>query len=314
MLLKHRLADFLGSLLVPVVAWFLKRARFNMAGSPRVKAALLKGGVFPLVDHFHEPLIDASELRDLDVPRQLTAIDFNGTAQAALLEAFPGDDSVTVLFETATEPNSFRLNNGYFENGDADLWFRVIQHFRPHRIIEIGCGHSTKVAQLAISHLKRGNKQYQCEHTCIDPNAAQWLDQLGPRIIRKKVEKTSLQRFSELKSGDILFIDSSHVIKPQGDVLFEYLQILPTLAPGVIVHIHDMFTPRDYPAEWLQGRQYFWNEQYLVEAFLCNNSNWEILLAANMLMHDHFELFKSKCPSLDAVNVPRSFYIRRVST
>jgi Methyltransferase domain len=300
--------------LVPLLARFLKLARFNMSIFPRIKAALRKAGVFPLVDHFHEPLIDPSGLSNLDAVRSLPAINFNSAAQVAQLDALSGDAAVNILFEPTANATAFTLNNGYFENGDADLWFRVIQHFKPRRIIEIGSGHSTKVATLAIAHLKSCDQHYDCEHTCIDPNAATWLDQLGPKIVREKVEGLPLDHFTDLAAGDILFIDSSHVIRPQGDVLFEYLQILPALAPGVVVHIHDIFTPRDYLAEWLQDRQYFWNEQYLVEAFLSYNHDWEILLASNMLMHDHFDLYKSKCPSLDRSNPPRSLYIRRVAT
>ena len=74
---------------------------------------------------------------------------------------------------------------------------------------------------------------------------------------------------------DILFIGSSHVIRPQGDVLFEYLELLPTLKRGVIVHVHDIFSPRDYPQSWLLDEVRLWNEQYLLEAFLTDNEHWK---------------------------------------
>jgi len=74
-----------------------------------------------------------------------------------------------------------------------------------------------------------------------------------------------------------LFIDSSHIIRPQGDVLFEYLEILPILNAGVFVHIHDIFTPKDYLSEWILDGKVFWNEQYLLEAFLSFNTCFKIM-------------------------------------
>jgi hypothetical protein len=108
-----------------------------------------------------------------------------------------------------------------------------------------------------------------------------------------------------------LFIDSSHVIRPQGDVVVEYLQILPRLSEGVIVGIHDIFTPRDYPRAWLVGRASLWDEQYLVEAFLTHNSAWEVMIAANVLFHDHRGALAAVCPYLTLDREPSSLYLRR---
>ena len=117
--------------------------------------------------------------------------------------------------------------------------------------------------------------------------------------------------FSQLEANDILFIDSSHIIRPQGDVLFEYLELLPTLASGVTVHMHDIFSPRNYPAEWLKEEVRFWNEQYLLEAFLAHNADWEIVAALNYLQHAHPAKLKTVCPYLEGSGQPGSFYMRR---
>ena len=93
------------------------------------------------------------------------------------------------------------------------------------------------------------------------------LEKIGVTVIRQKVEGLGKAVFAELEKGDILFIDSSHIIRPQGDVLFEYLESLPSLNRGVIVHIHDIFSPKDYLKEWVTNEVRFWNEQYLLEAF-----------------------------------------------
>ncbi|MDR2358391.1 MAG: class I SAM-dependent methyltransferase, partial [Prevotellaceae bacterium] len=122
-------------------------------------------------------------------------------------------------------------------------------------------------------------------------------------------EDVGVDFFRQLEANDILFIDSSHVIRPQGDVLFEYLELLPTLTRGVIVHIHDIFSPRDYLAHWVISEVRLWNEQYLLEAFLSFNSTWKILGALNFLHHNHYDLLKEKCPKLTPDTEPGSFYI-----
>lgn len=96
-------------------------------------------------------------------------------------------------------------------------------------------------------------------------------------MIRQGVEDVDKSLFSELGKDDILFIDSSHIIRPQGDVLFEYLELLPVLRAGVIVHVHDIFSPREYPKELVMDEVKFWNEQYLLEAFLTSNHEWRIV-------------------------------------
>jgi hypothetical protein len=126
------------------------------------------------------------------------------------------------------------------------------------------------------------------------------------------VEEVDLSLFGTLGGNDILFIDSSHVIRPQGDVLTEFLQILPRLTPGVVVHVHDIFSPRDYSSAAVVGDVSFWNEQYLLEAFLTHNPDWEIIGALNYLQHHHPAQLKKTCPYLTASKEPGSFYMRRI--
>lgn len=139
-----------------------------------------------------------------------------------------------------------------------------------------------------------------------------WLEECGIEVIRERVESIDKSIFRDLKENDLLFIDSSHVIRPQGDVVTEYLEILPMLSSGVIVHIHDIFTPRDYPEEWVLDEVRLWNEQYLLEAFLTFNSRFEILFANNYMWHEHCPEMGRKCPKLrehgDAN--PSSMYLR----
>jgi hypothetical protein len=207
----------------------------------------------------------------------------------------------------------FHMDNGAFGSGDAEYWYNLIRFKKPKRIIEVGSGFSTKIARLALEANEREDPQYACEHILIEPYEHDWLEGLGITVIREKVENTGIQMFRSLGAGDMLFIDSSHVIRPRGDVVFEYLEILPALDVGVIVHIHDIFLPRDYPAEWVVDEVRFWNEQYLLEAFLTLNSDWKVIGALNFLRHHHYEELKAKCPFLTDDREPGSFYIERVN-
>jgi hypothetical protein len=308
-----RIVDAAIAFCVPAPAWVARRLRFRLRHFPLTRAAFVRAGVFPVIDHFYDPFYNPDRLKTGRAPRILPAIDFNLACQIALLEAFPAGIEFKCL--TATDdPRQFHLANGMFEQGDAELWHQVIRHFKPARIFEIGSGHSTKVARLAIAELERTIPNYRCDHVCIDPYAPAWIDDLGARVLRQTVESVPLEMFMQLERSDVLFIDSSHVIRPQGDVLFEYLELLPSLAPGVIVHIHDIFSPRDYPTAWMKDRMYFWNEQYIVEAFMSHNKEREIIMSGNMMMHECFSLMKSKCVHLDSDFEPRSLYIRRTSS
>ena len=136
---------------------------------------------------------------------------------------------------------SFYLKNGAFESGDAEYWYQIIRTIKPARIFEVGSGHSTLMAINAINKNHEEDSTYRCKHVCIEPYEMPWLESSDVSVIRKKVEEVELSFFSQLQEGDILFIDSSHIIRPQGDVLFECLELLPSLNTGVVVHVHDIF-------------------------------------------------------------------------
>lgn len=260
----------------------------------------MKVGVFPIQDHYYEPLFNPGNLKySLRKDRNLPGIDLNISEQLDLLKLF--NYNVELLkFPMNKKENKieFGYNDGPFLSGDSEYLYNMIRHFKPSRLIEIGSGHSTLMAINAIRQNQQDDRSYRCDHTCIEPYENSWLEQTDISVLRKMVENTNIALYKELKAGDILFIDSTHMIRPQGDVLFEYLEILPQLNPGVIIHIHDIFTPKDYLTEWIIKENRFWNEQYLLEAFLSNNKDFRIIGATNYLMHNHFDSFSNKCPIL----------------
>ena len=280
---------------------------------PLCRKSLVAVGVFPVRDHFYEPLFNPAHLRrPLSEARSLPGIDLNVEEQLAFLECFACEGELGGIPGSRPESLGFYFNNGSFEAGDAEYWYQVIRKVKPARIVEIGSGNSTLMAVRAISRNREDDSGYRCEHVCIEPFKQPWLEKTGVRIVRKLVEEVDRELFSTLGRGDILFIDSSHIIRPQGDVLLEYLELLPSLKPGVIVHIHDVFTPHDYPEEWVTRDVKLWNEQYLLEAFLTSNREWKILGALNYLHRNHRRLMGAKCPYLTPEHEPGSFYLQKV--
>jgi hypothetical protein len=283
---------------------------------PQTLKTFRKSGIFPLRDHYYEPLFNPAELRKpLCEDRELMALDWNIAEQLDLLKKFGFNNELVTFPLTPERELEFYYSNGAFEAGDAEFLYNMIRFFKPRRFFEIGSGHSTLLATRAIQANHQGTAGYTCKHVCIEPYEAEWLEKLNVEVIRRPVELIGKQLFGELERNDILFIDSSHMIRPQGDVLYEYLEILPILTPGVLVHIHDIFTPKDYPPEWICHRVRFWNEQYLLEAFLSFNSEFRIIGALNFLKHQYPDELASCCPVLDKqmdLREPGSFWIRRV--
>jgi hypothetical protein len=289
---------------------------FRYLGSHRLRAsrALLRSlGVWPLRRHYYEPLFDPKDLSyPLESPRVLHGLDWNLKQQLAILESMRFVDELSsFLTKSDAHPDQFSFQNGSFHSGDADYLYSFVRTFKPRQIIEIGCGNSTRLIHAAITANRDHDATYECQHTCIEPYEVPWLDALNVKVIRERVERLPIEIFSGLSAGDLLFVDSSHIIRPCGDVLFEILQILPILSSGVFVHFHDIFTPRNYLPDWLNERTYLWNEQYLLEAFLCNNSWYKIIGSLNYLHHAHYNQLAAICAQHKEHFEPGSFYIQR---
>lgn len=315
--LLKTLLPLIDILLLPFVSLagvLLKRVRVTgFQRLPRSKRALLRIGLLPISDHYYEPFFDATSFKQpLSQDRELPGIDWNVEGQLDLLHSFHYNDELKHLTSSTTGERAFSFDNANFKSGDVEYWYSIIRLRKPKRIFEVGSGHSTLVALEAVKKNVQEDSDFQCRHICIEPYEVPWLEELGVEVMRQKVEDVPLSFFSELEANDILFIDSSHVIRPQGDVLFEYLQVLPSLQVGVIVHVHDIFSPRDYLAQWLEAEVKLWNEQYLLEAFLTSNTDWQIDGALNYLHHHHYDALQSKCPHLTPDREPGSFYMHKV--
>ncbi|MBB4639765.1 class I SAM-dependent methyltransferase [Rhizorhapis suberifaciens] len=308
--------DRVGALLAKGLAGPLRFFANSPPRASRTGDQLRKNGIAIYERHYYNPFItDQDLLHPLENDRKIPGIKLDAGQQLEFLRSLRGLDELEAFFAPAADERSYCFENqGDYGHGDADILYGMIRTFKPRRLIEIGAGQSTKLAQAAIACNVAEDGDYQCAHICIEPYEQPWLERLDVTVIRERVERCPAELFAGLDENDILFIDSSHVIRPQGDVLFEFLQILPTLKSGVLVHIHDIFTPADYPEEWIFDRKVLWNEQYLLEAFLSMNAGYGILVASNWLAKRYNACLRAILPGMlqKPSARPGSFWIRRV--
>lgn len=231
--------------------------------------------------HFYSPVPDIRELNASlwEKPSALPGIEMNDEAQRALMEeCFARYQRECNFAQQPTDvPHEFYTTNTYFGYCSAVALYSFARDRRPQHIVEVGAGNSTYV----LAHALRRNRDEGHEGglTAIDPYPNETLQRGFPgltELIVKSVQDVPLETFTRLGRGDILSIDTSHAIRTGGDVPFLYLEVLPRLAPGVLVHIHDIFLPDEYPKEWLEQR-IFWTEQYLLQAFLAFNCAFRVI-------------------------------------
>jgi len=309
--LVFKLADLLLAPVSFVLLLLLKQIRrYGVPNFPLHKRLFGKTGVFPIINHYYEPQFVFENGYNATKKRKLS-IDFKEKEQLATLAGLKYTEEL-LAFEMNFCDHVFYVNNPAFSTADADLYYLLIRNKKPARIIEVGSGFSTRVALSAIQ--KNKEEGIITKLTCIEPYEMPWLDkQEGIELIRKKIEDVSPEVFGELNEGDILFIDSSHIIRPGNDVLVEYLEILPLLKKGVMIHIHDIFSHRDYPEKWITEEHRFWNEQYLLEAFLYFNHSFKVLFSVNHLQHDYFEKTSQTLLHMQRNAEPGSFWIERIA-
>ncbi len=311
-----RLADvalapltFLASVLLKMIR------RLGVVQMPVSKRIFNKVGVFPIRDHYYEPMFNPAWLnRSLREDRHLPGIDLNVQEQLEVLKRFDFNDELKRFPTRKQQETDFHYHNGFFESGDAEYLYNMIRLQKPSMLVEVGSGFSTLIAREAIKKNCVEDGGYYCDHICIEPYENEWLDNLGIKIVREPIQDIDKDVFRSLGENDILFIDSSHVLRPQGDVLFEYLEVLPVLGSGVLVHIHDIFTPKDYPHKMVVEEVRLWNEQYLLEAFLSFNDEFKVIGALNFLAHNYGAELAAKCPVYKteaSYREPGSFWIMR---
>lgn len=248
-------------------------------------------------------------------PSQLVGLELNEQQQLARLKDFHARFAAeyNALPRKATaDPAQYYLDNTTYGTVDGTMLYCFVRDSRPKRIIEIGSGMSTRVS--AATLLKNTADGHPGELIAIEPYPNPVIKAGFPglsRLITSIVQDVPLATFESLDAGDILFIDSSHVLNIGSDVHYEFLEILPRLKPGVLVHVHDIFLPLEYPKKLVtEGR--FWDEQYLLQAFLAFNNSFEVLWAGHFMHHKHPQALSDAIAAYDPnAGGPGGFWMRR---
>jgi predicted O-methyltransferase YrrM len=281
-----------------------------------LRAEVRNAGCYP-AGHFYSPIpasADVAAYLDRVKPQNsaLADIELKRDDQLRLLQEFGR------LYPEMPFPPEPRADCRYhfaqtvFCYADAIFLYSFLRHQQPKRIIEVGSGFSSAVILDTVDRFFPRRP----EITFIEPypiTLKQLLrseDYSKITLIEDIVQRVPLERFKSLQAGDLLFIDSSHVMKCASDVQFLMFDVLPQLAVGVVVHFHDVFEKFEYPREWLLNGWY-WNEDYVLRAFLSYNAAWEICLFGDYAVKTFPDFFRVKMP-LCLKNPGGSLYIRRV--
>ena len=276
---------------------------------------------------FYSPLPVLSDLEKhrerWDRPSEMIGVRYDLETMKALLARLVHDHAE----EHARQPSYEQIQQmGYgpgFTIVDAQVLYYMIRDLKPRRYLEIGSGFSTYVSWLAIEENRRQGSP--CDMTYVDPFPTGRLDNLeGLSSVASRVEDVELERFEQLEAGDVLFIDTTHVLKVDGDVAYLYLEVIPRLSPGVVIQAHDIAFPYNtpHPAEqyvFASKWPFYRTEAMVLQAFLSYNPNYEIVLSAPMLRHFDEDFLKRTLPNYRPLEVADydthfgSLWFRRVA-
>jgi Methyltransferase domain len=245
-------------------------------------------GITVSPNHFYWPVPDFRELESRKWPTEseTVGLDLASERQLEFLE------TVVPQYQSEWESESapffsvsYNYNNGFFEAVDAEIAYCMVRHYKPRRIVEVGGGFSSRVMAAALDQNMKLDG-VRGELVTIDPYPDRFPQKaLSDRVhlITQTVQNVKLEVFLSLQSGDFLFLDSSHVVGIGSDVVREYLEVIPRIAGGVMIHAHDIFLPADYPRESVLHNLAFWSEQYLLQALLMFNPQFEVLWGSSCM-------------------------------
>ena len=307
-------------ILSPIWVYFFKFIADSGVGTN----VCLEHGYLPMPVHYYSPVPDLADLRSRRIwerKSELTGIAFQPDRQVQFLRELGkkvGDECKWPSSPT-DNPYDFYTENGCFSFGCAAIVYSILRTYKPRKVIEIGSGNSSLVISSALA--RNASESAPSEYCIIDPYPSQKTEKGlsgSPRLIKERVELLDPSFFDQLGENDVLFIDSAHTVRTGGDVNFLYLDVLPRLASGVFVHSHDIPIPYEYPEIYFTNPSFrmFWTESYLLQAFLCLNTQYEIMLAMSHIMTNEKDEFRKAFPHYDPEEhkaTSGSFWIRRSS-
>ncbi|MBN2026964.1 MAG: class I SAM-dependent methyltransferase [Actinobacteria bacterium] len=295
------------------ILWYVLARMFSLCQKMGVNITPVHyESTIPVIGELPESLWDSkSEMVGVDLKedRQLELLREFSNKFRNEYERFPAEDS--------GRPGEYYMNNRFFAGYDAKTLYCFVRHFKPKRVIEIGSGYSTLILVQSLLKNREENPDDDGELLIIDPYPRDFVREcstaLRSSLRETRVQDISLSEFDALGADDILFIDSSHALCIGSDVQYEILEIFPRLRPGVIIQLHDIFLPGEYPRSWVMDRVRFLNEQYLLQAFLAFNRQFEVLLAPRYIYFSRpVDLYQTLGTERENFALPVSFWLRRM--
>lgn len=254
--------------------------------------------------HFYSPIVDTREadkhlqkLKAKPVPESVPGIALDPEGMIEQWNEFLPFFAEIPFRAEASPGLRYHFDNQSFEQGDGSVLYAMLRARRPKQIIEIGCGWSSACMLDTIDRYLDA----RCKLTFIEPYPELLKKLCGDSIsdrslIEAPVQDAPLEIFEALEQNDILFIDSTHVLRTGSDVCFELFEILPRLKAGVIVHFHDTFWPFEYPRNWVVDENRSWNELYALRAYLTKSQDWRILFFNDYFAKIHGDLIEASYP------------------
>ena len=271
--------------------------------------------------HYHSPIVDPAQVAShLERAQAIGPADLKGIniSTGVLLDWWA---AARAALASTNLPDQQISSRRYYEAGapypygDAMILRAMICVFKPKRIVEIGSGFSTACMLDSLDEYNLTKSGVVCIEP--DPNRLLKLmrreDHGRVQIIKSDAQSVPLTLFRDLEKNDLLFIDSTHVLKTGSDVHYELLEVLPTLANGVIIHFHDCPFPFEYPKEWILDKNYSWNEAYALRAFLIFNEQFRILFWNSLFRRIYAEHWFGDVPQSRGKNPGSSIWLQRVA-
>jgi predicted O-methyltransferase YrrM len=212
-------------------------------------------------------------------------------------------------------PPRFHWRNNFWTGLDALIQYGLVRDAKPRRVVETGCGWSSLLlAQALAANEAEGSPPAMVDQ--IEPYPRTELLRALPShwdLHETILQRAPLSLFEELGENDICFYDGSHVAKPGSDVVWFFAEVVPRLKPGVLIHVHDIFWPSEYPDEWIFERGQTWNEQYVLQAFLMYNSDFRPVVANSLVYTEFHERLTELFAAVPDLNGTGSLWMRRVA-
>ncbi|MHA6287013.1 class I SAM-dependent methyltransferase [Maricaulis sp. CAU 1757] len=269
--------------------------------------------------HFYSPITDPEQVRhhlesvDRQV-EQVPGIELDGERMAEFYRELSAPLNREQPFpDDRTGDCAFWFRNPAYSYGDATTLHMMLRHLKPKRVVEVGSGFSS----MCLLETRDRHLDGAARVTFVEPfperlrsllNAG---DFANTQILEMGVQHVPVSVFTELEAGDLLFIDSTHVLKTGSDVAYELGEVLPRLRPGVVVHFHDIFWPFEYRPRWAVEMNRSWNEVYALRYFLSENPNWDIIMFNDFMRFHQKEVVREMTPWVKGVT-GAGIWIRRV--